>query len=497
MDRRFRNAVTAILIGLAFSLGAESQPVDDIPLAHYWKLCTDPVVEIPPFVEWVPVGCEAVDCCPGCPGILDKLKWRIQVVGRPIESVALSFKRLPRDVAASLQLGGTAQGVAEKMVVGNGEGFIAGLPVEVAGRAPVARLTVTLSKSWSQGQAAEVVSKQARALATPGTAGDVGDSSERDTGYLVIEQFLGRYRVNEFKVKYQFQFCRKVAGDRIVLHDNTSSDSASLYVDANRAGGCVNDEPHRGSGVVSMGDLLPNGACRSEVVVFSDDDAMQLVENVTSWTQASNDTLDVNMTPRLMAPVSVWVARPGGLQTAIDDVDHANLLYNSNNSGIGFTPSFHDVSNDANATAIIGPNCASDPSAIEASAFYTPGQLNVYYVTGSFTGCVPDADYNVASIGTTSNNQTLAHEFGHSMGLGHTNGSSNDNIMVGGGQNRTHFYDGQSFRMNAHCGSSLNKNGVRVGPMRHCYDDAFGGTAFCPAGLDHQCLKWNADASPK
>lgn len=491
MVRRFRNAVTAIFIGLACSFGAQGQVVDDIPLAHFWKLCADQVVAIPPeiFEEWVPVGCEAVDCCPGCPGVLDKLNWRIRVIGAPLESVALSFKQLPKSVAASLELGGTARGTAEKMLIGNGEGFIAGLPVETGGRAPVAQLAVSLDKSWVQGQAVKAAKQDVHA--TTGAAGD------RDTGYVIIEQFLGKYRVNEFKVKYQFQFCPNFAKDRIVLHDNTGGDNASVYVDANRASGCVSDESRRGSGVIPMGDVLANGSCRSEAVVFSDDDAMQLIEGVGAWTNLSGDTLDINLSPRLMAPVSVWIARPGGIQTAMDDVDHTNLLFNSNNSGIGFTPAYHDVSTDAAAMAIIGTTCASDPSGIQASAFYTPGQLNVYYVTGTFTGCTPDADYNVVSIGTTSNNQTMAHEFGHSMGLGHTNGSSNDNIMIGGGQNRTHFYDGQSFRMNAHCGSSLNKNGVRVGPMRQCYEDAFGGTAFCSSGMDHHCLKWNADALPK
>ena len=127
---------------------------------------------------------------------------------------------------------------------------------------------------------------------------------------------------------------------------------------------------------------------------------------------------------------------------------------------------------------------------LTSSTFFTAGRLNVYYVNGAFTGLMCTANPNVIVIGTTANNQTLAHEFGHSFSLNHTNtaaGFPSDNVMIGGGSNRTHFSVGQAFRMNVNAGSALNTNGVRVGITRNCPDGTTSTT--CPA--------LSLDATPK
>ena len=96
-----------------------------------------------------------------------------------------------------------------------------------------------------------------------------------------------------------------------MLSNNASGDSASVLVDARRSTGCVFEEEHKGAGVIGMGSALSNGGCRSEVAVFSDDDAMKLVPGVGAWTN-SGDTLNINLTlNRLMAPLHVWLARAG------------------------------------------------------------------------------------------------------------------------------------------------------------------------------------------
>jgi hypothetical protein len=420
---------------------------------------------------------------------VDKINWRINVVGLPLESLNLKFNRLPKEVAAGLKLGGTAQGTAENMLIGRGEGTISGLPVEIAGRAPTAQIQVAVDRAWMQDQAKKSEN-----------AGDVGDGGGdgSDTGYIIIEQFYGKYRVNEYKLRYRFPLCPPALNDRIVLQNNASGDSASVLVDARRSAGCVVEESRRGAGIIGMGNVLANAGCRSEVAVFSDDDAMRLVEGVGAWTNLLGDTLNVNLTPdRLMAPVDVWLARPGALGTAIGDINNANLLYNSNNAGIGFSPTFRLVSGNPAAVTAIGTGCANAPGLL-GSAFFTPGRLNVYYVNGAFTGVNCGASRNIQYIGTTANNQSLAHEFGHSMSLDHTNGDPSfpvTNVMVGGGAGRTHFSDGQSFRMNAQCSSTLNVNGVRAGPTRRC-NSTIGGNVTCPLADTH-CPPLATDALPK
>jgi len=490
MERYIRNAIAAFFIGVIFSGFAVAQVIsDDIGLARNWRLCPGEVFEIPEIVfqEWVPVGCEVVDCCPGCPGPIDKINWHIHVEGAPLESLTLKFNRLPKDVAAGLKLGGTAQGSAENMLIGKGLGTISGLPVEIAGRAPAAQIQVSFDKAWMQEQAKN-----------SGDAGDVGDADGKDAGDIIIEQFYGKYRVNEYKIKYRFPFCPPGLNDKIVLQNNASGDSASVLVDARRSGGCVVEESRRGAGTIGMGSVLANAGCRSEVAVFSDDDAMRLVEGVGVWTNLLGDTLNVNLTPdRLMAPVDVWLARSPAFATASGDINNANLLYNTNNAGIGFAPTFHFVSGNPAAVAAIGTGCASAPGLL-GSAFFTPGRLNVYYVNSAFTGVNCGVSRNIQFIGTTANNQSLAHEFGHSMSLDHTNGDPTfpvTNVMIGGGAGRTHFSDGQSFRMNAQCSSTLNVNGVRAGPTRRCGSTILGNVS-CPLADSH-CPPLATDALPK
>ncbi len=491
MKRDIRGAMAAFAVAFLFSGFAGAQVQGGIDASRLWKLCPNEVFELPQeiFEEWVPVGCEAVDCCPGCPGVLDKLQWRIRVEGAPLEAVGLKFARVPKDIAAGLKPGGAAVGDGEIFTVKNGEGTIDGLPIAVKGRAPVAQISVKVNAAWMQDQAKK------------GSAGATADAGEADGGNVIVEQYLGDIRVNEYKLAYRFPRCPSGREDRIVLLNNAGGDTASVLMDARRSSGCVLEEERRGSGTIGLGSVLANAGCRSEVAVFSDDDAMRLVEKVNAWTNSLGDTLNVSLTPdRLMAPVSAWIARPSSLAVAGGDLDNANFLYNSNNAGIGFASSINDVSANAAAVSIIenSDGCAN-LAALKASAFFTPGRLNVYYIDRAFTGFNCNADRNIQYVGTTANNQTLAHEFGHAMGLAHTNGNPDfpvSNVMVGGGSSRTHFSDGQSFRMNAHCGSTLNANGTRAGqPIRRC-GETISGNGSCPVTLDAHCPPLATDVQP-
>jgi hypothetical protein len=490
MKRDIRGALAAFAFAVLFSGFAGAQVQGGIEASRMWKLCPNEVFELPQeiFEEWVPVGCETVDCCPGCPGVLDKLQWRIRVEGAPLEAVGLKFARLPKDIAAGLEAGGAAVGDGETFTVKNGEGTIDGLPIAIQGRAPVAQISVKVNAAWMQDQAKK------------GEGGATADAGEADSGDIIVEQWLGKVRVNEFKLAYRFPRCPGFLSDKIVLLGNDGGDAASVLMDARRSTGCVLEEERRGAGTIGLGSVLANSGCRSEVAVFSDDDAMKLVENVTAWTNLLGDTLNVKLSPnRLMAPVSAWIARPSSLGIAGGDLDNANLLYNSNNAGIGFASTITDVSSNAAAVSIINNSdgCVN-LAALQASGFFTPGRLNVYYIDRAFTGFNCNANRNIQYVGTTANNQTLAHEFGHAMSLGHTNSTPGfpvNNVMVGGGSARTHFSDGQSFRLNTHCSSTLNANGTRSGPLRNC-GSTISGNVACPVGTSTHCPPLETDVTP-
>lgn len=465
----------------------------DAHVTRLGRFCPQDLVRIPKewVMERVPVGCEIVDCCPGCPGpgLLD---WRIRVAGAPLEGVTLSFDRLPPEIAAKLQVRGSATMVAPGTLrVGQGETLIMGLPGEMGDRPPVGQMQLAFNKSWQP----KLVAPQQRM-----SKAALQDSADEGAIDISIEQFLGNVRVNEYRLHYglNFNLCPQPLTDRIDINNNASNDVAVELVDARRASGCVNDEVRRGGDIIGMGSVLSNGTCRSEVAVFSDDDAMQLLENVQAWTDPLGDTLPVDMTPdRLMAPVTVWVARASAQATAQADIDNANLLYNSNNVGIGFNVTFQDVTANQNALNTIGVGCANVVAVVN-SAFFNANRLNVYYVNGAFTGVNCNFSRNVQYVGTTANNQTLAHEFGHSMSLDHTNGNAafpTTNVMVGGGSGRTHFSEGQAFRLNAQCSSTINANAVRNGPVRNCADTIAGNVA-CP-NADTHCPALALDVQPK
>jgi hypothetical protein len=495
MESKTRWSLAYAACAALFSAFAYSQVSLDKFANVQWRLCPEAILERPIEVpiEWVPVGCETVDCCPGCPGPLKELEWRIRVEGAPLESVLVDFQNLPQQ-QQTLKMRSVALSKEGPVVVGRGETVIKGLPYPSDRGdepAPVAKLELQFDKAWLEKRIAAAKDLKD----APDSEDDLGDGS------ITIEQWHGKYRVNEFQVQYRVPLCWwPPLQDRIVLSANASVDNTSVYLDGRRAIGCVNDEKRRGTGTIGLGNVLSKGACRAETVVFSDDDAMRLVENVNVWTNLVPDSQPISLTPNLLkAPVTVWNLRPGFLSGLVPALDilNANVLYNSNNSGIGFTSEIRNVSADPAAIATIGTGCANAPLVL-GSAFFVPNRLNVYYVNSAFTGVNCGASRNIQYVGTTSNNQTLAHEFGHSMSLDHTNGLAGfaaNNVMVGGGQNRTHFSDGQSFRMNAQCSSTLNVNGTRTGPVRRC-NSTIGGNVSCP-GADSHCLPVATDQLPK
>ena len=424
------------------------------------------------------MGCEIVDCCPGCPGS-EPLEWRIRLEGDPIEALILEWENLPREQIEKLEIQGDAEWEGSSLRVGKGEIVLKGFQRQEDARPPVAIPRLIVQKDFAQKYAGERSATESAA-----------QTAERDAGgvELTIEQYLGPVLVNEFKLKYIIDWlCRPrvISRDVIDLNNNASNDSAVTLLDGRRSTGCVDDEVGRGNNIIPKGNVLSNGSCRSEVSVFSDDDAFQLVENVTVWTNGVPDTLRVDMTPDLfLNPVSVWLVRTGAGPFATADIAQANVLYNTSNCGIGFNA---NQQNAAGASTIVtfGANACNSAwiTAVQGSAFYTSGQLNAYYISGAFTAFNCINDRNISVVGTGANDQSLAHEFGHAFTSGHTNSVAAipaTNVMHGGGAGRDKFTEGQCFRMNLNSGSMLNANGVRtLTAIRPCPDGTT--SDACPA----------------
>ncbi len=462
-------------VSASLSLGQVERFVEWARWDRYGRICFEDLIVV--IEEWkvgpIPVGCEVIDCCPGCPGP-GFIDWRIRFEGDPAESLVLQFENLSEEAARKVVIEGNARWAeGNRLVVGKGETILKGFPGDMD-RPPVALPQLSPNVDLIRQRGA------ARQQDGPEQAG--GGIAQADSIVLVIDQLLGPVVVNEYRLQYVALLCPPfLLEDEIDLNNNTNNDQAVVCVDGRRSSGCVDDETRRGNDRIGVGNLLSRGTCPSEVVVFSDDNAVALIENVNVWTNSSGDKLNVNLAALLQAPVSVWVARAGGTAAANADIANANLLYNTNHLGIAFNAAVQNVATDTAALTAIGTGCANAVT-VQGSPYFTANRLNVYYVNSAFTGVNCGANRNIQYVGTTANNQTLAHEFGHSFTLGHTNGLAGfpaTNVMIGGGAGRTHFSEGQAFRVNVNTNSTLNTNGVRAGPTRNCPDGTT--SAACPA----------------
>lgn len=278
--------------------------------------------------------------------------------------------------------------------------------------------------------------------------------------------------------------------DWVALANNADNDDAVILLDGQRTTGCANDEIWRGRTIVDVGDVRARGSCNDEVAIFSTGDAFQLLAPAPLWTDSLRDLVSADLTPDLLrAPVTVWLLGPNLQMRAQSDINRANAIYNNSRSGIAFNANFQNADN-ANARNLLGTDdtamCGAVwTTALTGSAFFTAGQLNVYYLNAampSARGLNCTQTRNIIVIGTTADNESLAHEIGHAFSLGHSNGVTGipaSNVMVGGGSGRTEFTEGQCFRMNVNAGSALNTNGVRTGATRICLDAT--ADFFCPA----------------
>jgi hypothetical protein len=337
----------------------------------------------------------------------------------------------------------------------------------------------------------------------PGARGALGGAA------VELHQLLGPVVVNELVERWTIVPCLDLQPcDQIVQMGNAGGDRSVILLDARRQAGdsgYSNDEIHRSAQTAPVGNALESQDCRSEVAVFSEADAMALLEKVQIWTDACGDTLTVQLDPILEVPVSFFLVEAldpitpkswfwGGSSVtdlAKEDLDNANQVYDENKTGISFVMDETRIVRDLIdlvlpiADALMGAwESVLDPvsfvcdvtTALENHGYYDAGRLNVYYLPLPGTGMICPDDRNVIFIASERRPATLAHELAHSLSLlgdwGHTTeiGTfASDNVMwTGDSDVRDRFSLGQAFRQNVDCTSTINVNQVRQGPVRSC-----------------------------
>jgi hypothetical protein len=416
-----------------------ASPADASPRTYIKSICLSPEILEVDLLEvfTLPVGCELIDCCPGCPAA-DALEWRIRIGGKSVEAATLSFEGLADP--AALKVEGAAELTPEGATLMRGRSRLLNLTLPEGGRVPMAGLRLRLD---------------------PDFLGHAAGSGRRDETLDVvevsIEQMLGSVAVNEFLLRYRLKSCGVLEPCDVVKQQGKqgADDSVVLLDGRDGADVCVNDEVRRGVTSTLMGNVKTKGSCTSSIVgVFSRDNAMAMLED-PPWTDTCGDEVAAALGPAWNMPVN-----------------------DENKVGIAFVEKQRkQIPTDPGTLAKVAFACQG-LGGLESAGLYVKDQLNVYYGPVTVTGQSCD-DRNMVLVGPVANNTTLAHELGHALSLhgaelewGHSNdvpGMTPANIMwVGNSQVRTHFSLGQAFRFNVNKLSMLNKNGPRQGPERDC-----------------------------
>lgn len=457
------------------------------------------------------IGCKLADCGPGTdgPGPIDL---RITLTGDLAENTILEFENMTVQEAARIGVRGNARHVngTTRFEVRSGTTVLRGFRANPELRPPVAIPHLTLNR-----EALEAFKQAA-------TVDDLLANSKSSV-ILMIEQFLGRMDVNEYKMLYIFQHCppfdplsiprepRKV--DYVDFGTVAPPNKVTILAPGRVSTGSAGCNDYNVE-VVTTGatpgttvmlnnhlkdeevGLLPN-QCHSEVVVYSKSNALAVVQPVSPpWTDAFNQRVPVVLSAPLPVNVAVWILDdPDG--QALDDIKNelntATKSFDAAMCGITFlAPTIKKIGVD-----IPFPSgkerrdylLQQDPERAITEmrpAFYTPGSLNIYMVEGltergvtikatnaescEDLGQDPSTDScdefgDMVLIDYSRRATTVAHEIGHALSLRHTDGVGisfdTTNIMYEVNRTDSKITKGQCYRMNVDRTSFLNTDGGR------------------------------------
>lgn len=467
---------TVLIFGLLVLFLTSCQPREEPPIEPYifpalvhpaisapfeW-LCFEDILEAPIIIEefFFPIGCEVIDCCPGCPGP-GPIDLSFMAGGNLLENIIIEFD--PGDMDVDIDPIQLAPGASFEL---------SEIPVAEPGEQPIiAHAKVILDKenidSILKSPRPELESEIIGSIEFVGTQYDI----------------FGGNIVNEIVYVIFYKWCFEpllLSEDMIELRSNAGNDNTVVLIDGRNASGCFDDAIYRGEDLVSLSNVLSDGNCNSEISVFSDDDRATFIDSPSPpWTDAVGDTVIAELDNMHAIPVTVWLASTNvnTMTTYQNDaqthINRAIQVYNDMNSGITFQVTWQQITNNADVNIVettlqnvitsglcTTGNITGDPN------LFNNNQINIYYAAWTGANGFACGDDFIAMTAATP--ETLAHEFGHSLDVDHYY-ASNTNIMWWTGiTGRNNFTVGQIFRMNMNSGSCLNTLNVRNGPTRDC-----------------------------
>jgi hypothetical protein len=296
--------------------------------------------------------------------------------------------------------------------------------------------------------------------------------------------------------------------DVIEMSSMRGTDLATV-VSTGRRGGCDPYVVSVGSPTQWVANYGSATGCPSELAVFAAANAMRLQSTAAVWTNQPFDVASVAMQDPYVVPLNVFVLSGDALNydvnvriaRAKDDVAAAKQLWDGNQCGITYAPTYIDASHSNNITHdLLTASCGvgdylSQFKAVDPRTAVKG--LNVFYIDGDpgvqGEHCL-DGSSAVILITLWSGNDTLAHEIGHVLSLQHTNdpvtglttiaGMPNDDLMNSPSPYPAELTVGQCFRANVNDVSRLNTLPIRTEPTRSCPDNVT--NISCPALTTHK-----------
>ena len=213
--------------------------------------------------------------------------------------------------------------------------------------------------------------------------------------------------------------------------------------------------------------------------MFAEGHSMQLLAPLSTWTDSGGDVVNVTMNGLAKVPLAVWIMfqnTSGTREAEVNlEVNRAAELFDTHRCGAEFNASVVDVSQSTFNIDLLDGTCAQIADLKKVG--FQSGKVNVYYlrtVDGNQGQRCEDGASDLLLVGATINDgETLAHELGHALSLGHWNDTqpaTGSNLMLSPASGRNSLTLGQCFRTNVNAGSLLNRSGIRTGPTRSCPD---------------------------